>query len=102
MLISIYSCENGFNILGSNEHYKFSNSDQIYLLKKYNKIGEIKQFRNQDNDIVNIKIEDYGIEKEGQATPYYYDNLYIQLKLIDSYSNCNSINISVSKTRMEN
>ena len=99
MIVSIYSCENIFDTLGSNEHYKFSNSDQSYLLKKYNKVNEIKKFINQNNDIVNMKIEQYRIEKEGQATPYYYDNLFIQLKLIDSYSHCNTINISISKNK---
>ncbi|WP_155810412.1 hypothetical protein [Polaribacter sp. Hel_I_88] len=104
-LLIIYSCNPEIDIFGGNEHFKFSSSDEIYLFKDYNKVGEIRQFINENNRIVNFEIERYKIEKESSgflspAKMYYYDNLVIILKLTEINSEvCNKIIISISKSK---
>ena len=104
-LFLIYSCEPKIDIFGGNEHYKFSNSDEIYLFKEYNNVREIRQFINENNRVVNIEIERYKIERKssGFLSPgkmYYYDNLVIIFKLTELNSDvCNKIIISISKSK---
>jgi hypothetical protein len=104
-LLVIYSCEPEIDIFGGNEHFKFSASDEQYLFKEYNKVGEIREFINENNRIVNVEIERYQIEREssGFLSPgkmYYYDNLVIILKLTEINSDtCNKIIVSISKSK---
>ena len=90
LLFSLFSCSSD---LDENYPYnKFSNSDFDYIPTFYEEIGKIIKFKNQYNEEVKMETSLYSIQKKfynglnfvGNTAPFkYYDELYINLLLID-------------------
>ena len=96
------SCET--NIFGESEYHKFSNLDYQYIPEVYKQTDKIIEFINQNNETVQLKNFSYRIVKESyggllsEGESFYYDKLWIQLILVDAYSNCQNLDISISKS----
>jgi hypothetical protein len=107
--VMLISCEPS-----DNEKYQnLNNADYQFIPEQYQNIEKVFTFKNQQNDIVQIKSSYYNLTKEfesgygfGQPTQtesYYYDNLWIGLELMDvDVSNqngggCNEVSIHINK-----
>ncbi|MCB0458636.1 MAG: hypothetical protein R2821_01465 [Flavobacteriaceae bacterium] len=109
----LYSCSIDFDWSDNVSYYKFTKSDYKYIPTVYKNEGKIFTYRNKDGDEVKIKSlyytflqkeyeSGYGFGQPGIGDSFYYDELWIELELINFSIECNKIYIHIRKTFEKN
>lgn len=107
-IISLFSCQPEDN----EQYLHFNNEDYAFIPQEYKEIGKKFIFKNAQNEEVTIqplyytlkkKYESgYGWGQSNQTESYYYDDLWIELKLLNveipDEQYCNRVNIHISNT----
>ena len=102
--VMLNSC-NYFEFDNSHPYDQFSGSDHDYLLDAYEQEGKITKFINQNNEIIEIQNVYHHTFKEFDNALFptvsnsrYYDELWIQLLLLDANTTCQFLDIRITKT----
>lgn len=74
-------------------YYAFDSADYEFIPNNYEEIGTIYRFRNDNNHEIRIQVlyynfnkefdNSYGFGQNGGGAGYFYDNLLIEIKLMD-------------------
>ena len=109
ILLYIISCKPS----DSEPYYSFIETDFEFIPDNYQETGTILTFKNSMNDEIKMEVlfyieskeyeSGYGIGQPVQSESYYYDNLWIEIKLLDFFIDgqtdnfCNSIYLHITK-----
>ena len=96
-------------------YYKFSETEQSYLISNNYQIGNVLTYKNQNNETLNLKVIESDELKSSQYSPgtfsttgneleSYFDRKIIRLEIVENginYSCCDQINYVFSKSNNE-